>query len=617
VFIGEVITFHLQADLPEGTVSTVSFEDTLPAGLAYVAGSGQLARTFDTDLTASLDPGGVNGAPSGTFVPLTDGVEVIVAGQIVTVDLGDVVNADADANAESFTLELLVVVENVAGNQAGITLTNDAAVNFLDALMVPGSLTDTEGPFTIIEAALQILKFASPTQLDADIGGDVHFTITVTNPVVVNGAPAYDVGIFDAVPSEYSNVRNVFVNAIGGAVGVVDNSTEFKMDVDVAFMPPGSQVTVDFDATAEPPLPIKIVNGARATWTSVPGTNGSGGSTPGDPGTPDGERRASDGYKVNARSIVGTSADPTPSRTRAPTTTPPPTRTLRPTRTPASTRTRAPTFTPVASNTPAPPTATRTPERGSMDVRLVAVGRVNPGSQMTYSIALVLQGRGRVPDVGAVLELPETIEFVRAVPEATSEPPTGGTGTVTWDLGDLTGPANRSLRAVVRVRRDVADETVFSAKLTVENGFDETFIDSRESRVGGGPQPRASSRAISDRLRVDMRAPTKVRPEGRLRYTIGVGSFLREGIGEVLVRAVLAPKIDFETAIPDPTANELTEDGARALEWRFANAPRVLRLRINGAASAELAPGEVLEVFVNVDDGESDPLGVVGTTTVR
>ena len=52
---------------------SITTRDTLPDGLAYLPGSARLARVFDTGLNASDNPGNVNAAGSGTFVPLADG----------------------------------------------------------------------------------------------------------------------------------------------------------------------------------------------------------------------------------------------------------------------------------------------------------------------------------------------------------------------------------------------------------------------------------------------------------------------------------------------------------------------------------------------------------------
>ena len=71
---------------------------------------------------SSANPGNINAAASGVFVPLADGTDIIVgagAGGTTTLSvyLGDVINSDNDANLELYTLEYRAVVQNVAGNQ--------------------------------------------------------------------------------------------------------------------------------------------------------------------------------------------------------------------------------------------------------------------------------------------------------------------------------------------------------------------------------------------------------------------------------------------------------------------------------------------------------------------
>jgi len=78
VLVGEVVRFQVSASMPPGTTRRVTYLDTLPAGLAYLPGSARLSRTADTGLVASANPGNINAAPSGTFVPLVDGSGITI-----------------------------------------------------------------------------------------------------------------------------------------------------------------------------------------------------------------------------------------------------------------------------------------------------------------------------------------------------------------------------------------------------------------------------------------------------------------------------------------------------------------------------------------------------------
>ena len=61
---------------------------------------------------------------------LTDGLDVNVAGGAIEVFLGDVINSDNDANDEQIVLQLDLVTENVAGNQAGTALNNQGSLRY-------------------------------------------------------------------------------------------------------------------------------------------------------------------------------------------------------------------------------------------------------------------------------------------------------------------------------------------------------------------------------------------------------------------------------------------------------------------------------------------------------
>lgn len=307
--IGEVATFQLAATVPPGSTRQITLSDTLPAGLAYIAGSARLQRIFDTGLNGSANPGGINGAASGTFVALADGSDVVVAGQTISVYLGDVINSDAAPNDESYVLEYRVLALNDVSNQAGTVLDNLGTLTYWDGLSQTRTLTDTQS-LEVFEPQTTITKTAVPDSVAA-AGGSVTFTINVTNPAGPSTLTAFEVSVNDTVPASFTGVSAVGVVAGGGVSGVVNASAGNAISVTAAVFPAGGTLTLTFTANIAPPFATpSIDNTATATWTSLPGNNGSGSATPGASGASNGERNGSGGVNDYATDDVQTIVTP-------------------------------------------------------------------------------------------------------------------------------------------------------------------------------------------------------------------------------------------------------------------------------------------------------------------
>lgn len=212
VAIGEVVTYRVTFNLPEGVTRSVTISDTLPAGMSYISGSARLARVFNTDLQAANnvgDSGGINSAASGTFVNLTDGVDVSINGQIISVSLGNVTNSDNDVNSESYILEIKAVVENVAGNNAGTTLTNKGTISYQNFSGTQFNVDSNLVNIHVAEPLIQVVKTANPI---FGSGGDtITFTLTITNnapwpPIAASG---FNWTITDSLPSDYEAPFNL------------------------------------------------------------------------------------------------------------------------------------------------------------------------------------------------------------------------------------------------------------------------------------------------------------------------------------------------------------------------------------------------------------------------
>lgn len=314
--IGEVLRYRIGVTMPKGTLRQVTLADALPAGLVYLPGSARLARTFETGLVASANPGGINGAASGGFVPLADGTGIVVGSgpagaTTLSVFLGDVVNSDADSVVpETYALEYRATVANTAGNQSGTALVNAATVRFWNGLGQVQSLPPASVTTTVLEPAITFAKSATPSRLPR-AGGVVRFTLAIANRSGADAAPAFDIVVSDLLPPAFGSAGPRTIQS-AGATAVVDTTAGSNVGLTIGRLDPGGSVTVSFDVTVAAPVSaVGTANEAVAQWTSLPGVGGSGGdgtATPGAPGTATGERTGEGGVNDYTRSAAATVA---------------------------------------------------------------------------------------------------------------------------------------------------------------------------------------------------------------------------------------------------------------------------------------------------------------------
>ena len=292
VAIGEVVTYRVTFNLPEGVTRNVTLSDTLPAGMSYIAGTAKLSRVFDTDIQAFNDRGGINSALSGTFVTLTDGVDVSIVDQVVSLSLGNVANSDNDGNAESYVLEIKAVVQNVAGNNAGTPLGNKGTISYENYSGTTFNVNSNTINVHVAEPVVQVAKTANP--LTASGGDTIAFTLTITNNSTgPNAASAFEWVITDTLPSDYEvpfAVTNIDAGTTGATVNASFTSNTLNGTIDR--LDPGESITIEYTAKLKTSVLFGqiITNTANVTTTSLPGTNGTGDATPG--GFGDFDRRA-------------------------------------------------------------------------------------------------------------------------------------------------------------------------------------------------------------------------------------------------------------------------------------------------------------------------------------
>ncbi|MFW5748298.1 MAG: isopeptide-forming domain-containing fimbrial protein, partial [Chloroflexota bacterium] len=291
VLIGEVVTYALTFDVPEGTTRSVSIVDTLPAGMQYVTGSASVATTnVDTGWSETV-------TVSGGATP----------GAAVTFNFGDIVNTDDDANVESLTLTFDAVVSNIPSNQDGTDLVNTAVLR-ADIADNPDAgvidlLTSEERWVTVVEPNLEVAKiqregpcFSATPITSGDAGDEYCYEVRITN---TGSAVAHDISLVDIIPIDFLTQTGccsfVGANLLPGSL--MYNAATGQLTAGWSNIMPGNDVAIRFEVTIrdETAPGESWDNTADITYTSLPGAQGTGSATPGGSGAQNGERNGADG----------------------------------------------------------------------------------------------------------------------------------------------------------------------------------------------------------------------------------------------------------------------------------------------------------------------------------
>lgn len=227
VLIGEVITYSISHDIPEGTTTNLQFRDNLPDGLTF---AGNATVTFDSDTGISSSDAGIG---TGGPIPAGNITGGTVSGEDVTFSLGTISNSDNDDDAESVTVTFDAVVVDIPANQAGVQLVNDATL-FINSNEIITSETRT---VEIIEPDVDITKVNDVTGVDVDSGDTVEFTLTVEN---TGTSPAYNIEITDTLPA--IGASYLTFSALDASTSTCDDLVGWSIDT---ASPPAINFTLD------------------------------------------------------------------------------------------------------------------------------------------------------------------------------------------------------------------------------------------------------------------------------------------------------------------------------------------------------------------------------------
>ena len=284
VTIGEVVTYELVFNVPTGTTKSVTLDDQLDPGLAYVD---CLSITPSSDLVTwelSSNPNPSNDfssiCSSAAVTPVFNPAEPLLGGHQVLFTFNDLQNGSG--SVETISIQYRVVILDVIENKAGGKLDNSATMTW-DV----GQL-ETKAPDTLLigEPNLTLEKTADVSE--ALPGTIITFTLTVRHDG--STSDAYDVYLEDILPGglSYEPGSLIFVEGIAPNSAIItppavvpplalDDSLAPTLIVrwDVFGRSTDDYSVIQFQAKLGNLSPGSSVNNtARVEWTSMPDNPG-------------------------------------------------------------------------------------------------------------------------------------------------------------------------------------------------------------------------------------------------------------------------------------------------------------------------------------------------------
>ncbi|EHK65564.1 VCBS domain-containing protein [Achromobacter arsenitoxydans] len=291
--IGERMLYDIVVTLPEGSTQNLRLSDLIPDGFA-------LDLSFGTGGYQLITQAALSGSLTENFAGVVSVASVSGSGGTLGANGVDLLLsfsassalANNDTADNSFVVRLGLIATNVTGNQAGRTVTNDAALTYTDpdgdtpnsAASLDRNVASTGGlpAVTIVEPTLTISHTAVTTgsRVGVDRGDEITYTITLGNGSTASDVDAYDVRLTDVLPTELSGVQIIGVTLYGGATltggdfviqnGVLQLSPDAKLDI-----PKGATLVLQFKGTLNDTTGTagKVDNVATVQWTSLDGAN--------------------------------------------------------------------------------------------------------------------------------------------------------------------------------------------------------------------------------------------------------------------------------------------------------------------------------------------------------
>ncbi len=288
VLIGEVVTYRIDITIPSGTTANVNISDIINTRLAYIGGRALISRSSSNVFADGF---------IFTSTGLTDFQSITpTSTNPLIFFLGNITNNNLLGN-ETIRILFDVVVKNNVSNNVNGTIPNTGTLNYTNEAGQSLSTSSSAPGLTVRRPVLTINKTATPTIQQG--GEPVTFNIVVRNTAGTNIAPVYDLVVTDIIHPNFINIRalNGTLNQVTITTSNVTITANYtlignNLTVNIDRLLQGQNVTISFIADLKEDIIFNTTtpNTANVTGTSLPGPNGTGGVTPGAPGTETGER---------------------------------------------------------------------------------------------------------------------------------------------------------------------------------------------------------------------------------------------------------------------------------------------------------------------------------------
>jgi|GEM_PF-447852 len=283
VMVGEVVTYQVVLTVPEGETFNVSLIDDLLSNLGYNAGTAFIKRS-DANIIASGFDFGSSFDEFLTINPTSLSPLTFYLGNVTYMGGLGLKNG-------TITLIFNTTVLNIAGNQAGTQISNNATLNFTNATGGNRNVTGVcPNILNVIVPQISSTKTANQTILtDSDTA---TFNIQIRNNNITNGAPVYDLIIIDPMNGFTMDYLHMIITLSDPSIIFTNYSTADMIYIVVNKLNQTQYLNITYNVTVKPEVVFNTTlnNTVNVTGTTLPGPHGTNNATHGDPGTSTGER---------------------------------------------------------------------------------------------------------------------------------------------------------------------------------------------------------------------------------------------------------------------------------------------------------------------------------------